>query len=63
MTWKSCLLSKSQFHNFINKGFHWMVSQAVTLGGKAWVLKRLAGEMGMDARVQLAAESLIFGPA
>lgn len=40
-----------------------MVSQAVTLGGKAWVQKRLAREMGMDARVRLAAESLIFGPA
>ena len=51
------------FHSFINKDFHWMVSQVVPLRVKAWVLKRLAREMGIDAREQLAAGSLIFGVA
>ena len=57
------LLSKSQFHSFINKDFHWMVSPVVPLRVKAWALKRLAREMGIDAREQLAAGSLIFGVA
>lgn len=57
------LLSNSKFHSFINKDFHWMVSQVVALRVKAWVVKRLAREMGINAREQLAAGSLIFGVA
>ena len=40
-----------------------MVSPVVPLRVKAWALKRLAREMGIDAREQLAAGSLIFGVA
>ena len=40
-----------------------MVSQVVALRVKAWVVKRLAREMGINAREQLAAGSLIFGVA
>ena len=45
-TWKSGPLSESQFHNLTNMNSPWMVAQAVTLGDKACVLKKLVGTEG-----------------